>query len=120
MASHNGAATLPFVLEAYCALQAPDGDWLLRFVDDGSFDATADIVWSFRQRLPLAYTLMARSGKCEALNIAIEQTLAEDPSQLVVLADDDAAPDRHWLRILERCAAAQGGADIVEGQVRKG
>ena len=104
MASFNGADTLPRVLDAYCALQPPDGGWILRIVDDGSTDGTALLAERYRTRLPIQLLRLARCGKSAALNAAIEIALREDASSLYVFTDDDASPDPDWLCQLDACA----------------
>lgn len=120
MASFNGAGTLPGVLDAYCALLPPDGGWVLRIVDDGSTDGTAQLVASYRTRLPLQLLRLARGGKSAALNAALEIALREDPSDLFVFTDDDAIPDPAWLRHLEACAREHPGHAIFGGTIVPG
>lgn len=120
MATFNGAGTLPQVLEAFCALDAPDGGWRLRIVDDGSTDGTAQLVERYRRRLPLHFLSLPRGGKSAALNAAIEVALREDDSGLFVFTDDDATPDAGWLRALDSCARIHPGHAIFGGTIVPG
>lgn len=120
MATFNGAATLPQVLDACCALAPPDDGWVLRIVDDGSTDGTADLVESWRDRLPVRLMRRERGGKSAALNAAIEVALREDASHLFVFTDDDATPEPGWLRELEACASAHPEYALFGGAIVPG
>lgn len=120
IATRNGAATLPRVLDAYCRLHAPDGGWRLLVVDNGSTDASADIVAGYAPRLPLSCIYEARRGKNVALNTALAALLAQpagETGQLFVFSDDDAAPEPDWLLQLAACAAAHPGHDVFGGAI---
>ena len=109
MATYNGAATLPEVLQAYTALARPAGGWRLVIADNGSSDATAVVIAAFQGRLPLSTLHVARRGKNAALNAALELILRQsgDGQDLLVFTDDDAIPQMDWLRRLQQCAARQ-------------
>jgi glycosyltransferase involved in cell wall biosynthesis len=96
MATHNGADTLPVVLEAYTTLQSPEGDWKLVIVDNGSTDSTNEIIHAFTKRLPLTYAFEPRRGKNRALNTR----LASGSGDLIVFTDDDTIPQPDWLKLL--------------------
>jgi glycosyltransferase involved in cell wall biosynthesis/GT2 family glycosyltransferase len=107
MATFNGADTLPTVLDAYCRLQAPEGGWVLRIVDDGSTDCSAELIASYTERLPLQLLRKMRGGRSAALNLALECALCEDASHLYVFTEDDATPEPDWLLQLDACANAR-------------
>lgn len=117
MATCNGAATLPKVLDAYCALAAPHGGWNLLVIDDGSSDATPEVVMRYAARLPLRYLAQARSGKNAALNAGLALALAQTDVQLFVFTDDDATPEPDWLVRLAACADAQPDYAIFGGAI---
>jgi len=124
MATYDGAATLPRVLDAYCHLLAPDQPWRLLVVDNGSTDATAAIVAGYAQRLPLLLLSQPQRGKNHALNAALDHILpALQADDLLVLTDDDAMPAIDWLRQWEAVVAAQprhavfGGAIVADWAV---
>ncbi|MGV7206263.1 glycosyltransferase [Oxalobacteraceae bacterium A2-2] len=118
MASYNGAATLPHVLDAYCALQAPPGGWRLLLVDNGSTDDTAAIAASYADRLPLSCLAVPGRGKNLALNAGIVHLLAQGVAAgLLVFSDDDAIPEPGWLCAYARCAAAQPGYAVFGGAI---
>jgi L-malate glycosyltransferase len=93
MATHDGAKTLPAVLDAYCKLDRPEGGWKLVIVDNGSTDNTKEIIASFQSRLPLTCVFQPTLGKSVALNTG----LLSIEGDLVVMTDDDALPRPDWL-----------------------
>jgi GT2 family glycosyltransferase len=113
LATRNGARTLPRVLDAYCDLDMPVGDWKLVIVDNGSTDGTSAIVSSFSDRLPLEYLVEPRPGKNVALNTGL-QSVAGD---LVVLTDDDTVPQPDWLCVLREAADSHPDFDVIGGSV---
>jgi glycosyltransferase involved in cell wall biosynthesis len=113
IATHNGAQTLPRVLNAYCQLETHVDDWKLVIVDNGSSDATKQIIHSYLDRLPLTYLLEPTKGKNAALNAG----LASIEGDLVVLTDDDVLPRPDWLIELRRVANSQPSFSIFGGAV---
>jgi GT2 family glycosyltransferase len=93
MATYNGANTLPHVLNAYCALEPPDGGWKLVIVDNGSTDETKAVIARYEQRLPLTYCFEPKQGKNAALNTGLSAVSGD----LIVFTDDDALPCVRWL-----------------------
>ena len=119
MATYNGAGTLPQVLRAYMGLHPPRGGWRLVIADNGSSDATAQVIAAFRARLPLSYVHVARRGRSPALNGAVEHALrhAGDGSELFVFGDDDAMPAPDWLCRLQDCARSHPGYALFGGAI---
>ncbi|MFN8640989.1 MAG: glycosyltransferase family 2 protein [Candidatus Binatia bacterium] len=113
IASRDGAATLPRVLDAHTRLLAPAGGWKLVLVDNGSTDATAAIAASFADRLPLTVRREPRPGKNRALN----RGLGELEGDLAVFTDDDSLPAPDWLVQLRAAADAQSGYGIFGGGI---
>ncbi len=113
IATHNGARTLPKVLDAYCQLQSPAGSWKLVIVDNASTDATKGIIHSFLDRLPLTYLFESSQGKNAALNTG----LANVAGELVVLTDDDVLPRPDWLIEMRRAADSHPSFSIFGGTV---
>src|ERR1700682_3265176 len=111
--THNGAGTLPRVLDAYEALVAPVGGWQLVIVDNASTDDTPSVLRQFRERLPLELIRTERRGKNVALNLGIQHLRGE----LVVLTDDDIVPEADWLVTLSASANANGTYDLVGGTI---
>jgi glycosyltransferase involved in cell wall biosynthesis len=113
MATHNGARTLPLVLEAYVVLEPPEGGWSVVIVDNGSTDATKDIINAFARRLPLTYVYEPRPGKNQALNAALPAAIGD----LIVFTDDDAVPRPDWLRRLRATADTQTDFHMFGGRI---
>jgi GT2 family glycosyltransferase len=88
--THNGESTIGACLDALCHLDYPGFEVIV--VDDGSTDRTADIVGDFGVRL----IRTANRGLSSARNTGLEAATGE----IVAFTDDDASPDRHWLRYL--------------------
>jgi glycosyltransferase involved in cell wall biosynthesis len=114
MATHNGAATLPRVLERYTALQMPQGGWKLVIVDNASSDATPEIVARFSRLLPIRYVHEARRGK----NIALNAGLPQAEGELLVFTDDDAIPESDWLQRLFESAQRNPGFAMFGGSIK--
>jgi len=114
VATHNGAPTLPLTLEAFCALDIPDSGVEFIVVDNASTDDTAEILESYKKRLPLKILYEPTPGKTHALN----QGLAAVAGELVLFSDDDVIPDRNWLTAYMAAADAHADTDIFAGQVR--
>jgi len=113
MTTRNGQRTLPRVLEAYRELEPPDGGWKLVAVDNGSTDATGEILGSFHERLPLTRLFEPRRGQNRARNAG----LGAIEGDLIVFTDDDAIPKRDWLVQLRQAADAQPDYAIFGGTI---
>lgn len=113
IATYNGAKTLPEVLKAFCRLQTPAGGWKLVIVDNGSTDATKEIIHSFVDRLPLSYLFEPSRGKNAALNTG----LAHVEGDLVVLTDDDVLPRSDWLLEMRGAADSHPSFSLFGGTV---
>lgn len=110
----NGAATLPRMLDALEALEAPPGGWKLIVVDNASTDATAELLRARLGTLPLTLLSEPRRGK----NIGLNAGLGSLEGDLVVLTDDDVIPRPDWLVSICRLAAEQPDFDIFGGAIR--
>jgi L-malate glycosyltransferase len=113
IATHNGASTLPEVLEAYRRLVPPDGGWKLVVVDNASTDETASVIRSFADRLPLSHLFVTRPGQ----NLARNRGLSNVTGDLVAFMDDDAIPRPDWLSRMRSAADAQPEFGIFGGVV---
>jgi glycosyltransferase involved in cell wall biosynthesis len=119
MATRNGAATLPQVLDAYCRLTAPLDGWRLLIVDNGSTDGTGELLTSYADRLPLRCLHEPAAGKNRALNLAVEALLAEPDADdaLYIFTDDDATPSADWLLQWQVCARAHPADSVFGGAI---
>lgn len=88
--THNGSRTLRECLSGLTALDYPAKDLIV--VDDGSTDGAAEIAREFAVRLVSA----PHGGLSAARNLG----LAAATGEFVAYIDDDAWPDRDWLKYL--------------------
>lgn len=112
-ATHNGARTLPRVLDAYFHLTVPKGGWKLIVVDNASTDRSREIITSYQDRLPLTYLFEEKRGKNAALNTAIPHI----DGDLVVFTDDDVLPRPGWLVGMRAAADANPSYAIFGGVI---
>lgn len=113
-ASHNGATTLPLMLEAFCNLQIPDGGWKIIAVDNASTDNTSEILRKYSSKLPLEVIFCGERGKNRALNTGITNIEGD----LVILTDDDIVPNADWLIEFEKSARLHSEFDIFGGAIK--
>jgi glycosyltransferase involved in cell wall biosynthesis len=113
IASRNGGKTLPRVLESFCALQQPKGDWKLVIIDNNSSDHTKEVVFAFLNRLPLVYLFEPTLGK----NAALNRGLGEVEGDLAVFTDDDSIPHDDWLVRMRTMCDSNPGFAIFAGRV---
>jgi len=113
MATHNGAGTLPRVLDSYIQLDSPPCGWKLIVVDNASTDETPDILKSYVGKLPLKIIFTEKRGK----NIALNEGLKYVEGDLVVFTDDDVVPEQNWLVALWDAAGAHAEYDIFGGKI---
>ncbi len=105
--SYNGARTIGQCLESLLALEYPNFEVIV--VDDGSTDATAEVVRRFGVRL-------IRTPN-RGLSAARNTGLAAATGDVVAYIDDDAYADPHWLSyavsaLLSSRHAAVGGPNL--------
>jgi len=98
--THNGARTLPRMLEASSGLSAPGRPFRILAVNNGSSDDTGSILAERAARLPLVLLQCAEPGKAPAQ----AWVLPHLEGDLIAIADDDIIPETDWLRSLERAA----------------
>jgi glycosyltransferase involved in cell wall biosynthesis len=85
----------------------------LVIVDNGSTDATKEIIYSFMSCLPLTYAFEPLRGKNAALNLG----LASAEGDLIVFSDDDASPRSDWLIEMRRASDSHHSFSIFGGTV---
>src|SRR3954447_18669638 len=90
----DAAATIGAQLEALAA-QEYDGEWEVLVADNGSTDASGQVVREFAGRLPRLRILDAseRRGVSHARNLA----LSEARGAVLAMSDADDVVDRGWL-----------------------
>ncbi|MDQ3621638.1 MAG: glycosyltransferase [Verrucomicrobiota bacterium] len=106
--TYNGSRTLRDCLEGCAQLKYPDYEIIV--VNDGSTDATADVVRRFNVRL----INTPNGGLSRARNLGLQAATGE----IIAYVDDDGRPDEHWLRYLAHAFATTdhagiGGPNIV-------
>jgi GT2 family glycosyltransferase len=106
--TRNGAATLDDCLTGIGRLDYPDFETIV--VDDGSTDDTA----SLASRFPVELVSTPHRGLGAARNTG----LAAATGEIVAFVDDDAIPDRDWLRflvarLLEKDHVGVGGPNVA-------
>ena len=99
MATRNRADRLRATLGSLESVTPPSGGWELIVVDNGSTDATADVLADFtrRARLPLLILTETRPGKPVALNAGLARARAE----ILAFTDDDCIIPADWLTIMD-------------------
>ncbi len=112
-ATHNGAKTLPRMLDALCLIDWPSNAWEVIAVDNGSQDDTRAILDGYRSRLPLRVVDCPERGKNRALNRGLEHVTGE----LTILTDDDILPEPDWLRRMADGATAHPEFAIFGGRI---
>lgn len=120
--SRNRARSLAAACEAVLAQDYPVERWRLIIVDSASTDDTFEVATGLASRFPgrVSAYRETRPGHSRARNAGI----ASGTGEVVAFTDDDALPDRGWLRTLvstiarERADAAGGPVEaIVRGEV---
>jgi glycosyltransferase involved in cell wall biosynthesis len=95
-ATYNRAHTLQRVYESLSRQTFRDFEWLI--VDDGSTDATPELVKSWKPWFPVRYFQKPNAGKHSAINFGVREATGE----LLALLDSDDACVPHALETLER------------------
>ena len=108
---HNGADTLDECLIALDGLSYPDYEVIV--VDDGSTDATPEIV---RRHASVQLVQVSNGGLSAARNIGVSHATGE----IVAYIDADARAEREWLAYLVQpfmssAVAGAGGPNVVPG-----
>lgn len=114
MATHNGGKWIGRTLESLANMNATPFGWKLVVINNGSTDATAEIVGSFHDRLPLQLLHSPKPGKNAALNLALDHFEGE----LAVFTDDDVIVEPNWLLNLTQAAADEPEYAIFGGAIR--
>lgn len=111
--TRNGAKTLPRLFDALTRVESPDGGFKIVLADNGSTDATKQIVEHFQSSLPIRYIFEPNNGQNTARNKALEYR----EGHLVVFTDDDTIPESDWLVSLDRGAATHPDMTIFGGDI---
>jgi L-malate glycosyltransferase len=113
IATRNRASAIASTLESLCELRSPSGGWKLVVIDNGSTDATRQVISLFTAKLPMTEVYEDRLGKNRALNAGLKFLEGD----LAVFTDDDVVPDRDWLVRMRAAADAQQSFSIFGGAI---
>lgn len=113
IATRNGGALLPRVLDGYLALGDAGVSYKIIVVDNGSDDDTGAVLQSYSEKLPLAALHEPEPGKNRALNTG----LAALGADRVILSDDDAIPHAGFLGAWMKAFDAHPDADVFGGAI---
>ncbi|OWV80248.1 glycosyl transferase [Rhizobium sp. R634] len=111
--TYNGAKTLPTMLDALCASTLPKDEWKIVAVDNNSNDNTAEVLNSYKERLPLEVYFEPKQGKQYALTLGFRHLEGE----LVILTDDDIIPEPDWIEQFLALADQQPHFSIFGGLI---
>ena len=112
--TRNRAAQLNNVLESAAKLHVPHGlRWELVVVDNGSSDNTADVVASFRDRLPARVVREEAAGLSHARNCGV----VEAAGRYICWTDDDVLLDPQWLAAYAAAFARHPEAAVFGGEI---
>lgn len=113
----NGNARLLEMLDALLRVRLPDGTQI-HVVDNGSEDATLELLESYAARLPLLVYEHPVRGKNHCVNLVLDTVSGDlEPSELVVFTDDDILPAPEWLEEFEAAGKAHPDRDVFAGRI---
>lgn len=113
IATRSRAAVLERTLASLCELDARGLSWELVVVDNGSTDATPELLEAYRQRLPLVTLRQPEPGKNRSLNAA----LGHLRGATTLLTDDDVLLPRDWLQAWQRAVDRWPGDAVFGGRI---
>jgi hypothetical protein len=111
--SHNGARTLPRMLDGLCAMRSDGLPYKIVAVDSASTDETPRILKDYVGRLPLTCLSEPRRGK----NVALNRAIPEIEGDIVLMTDDDVIVDPHWMLRMKSVFDAHPEIDVVGGRI---
>jgi glycosyltransferase involved in cell wall biosynthesis len=114
IATRDRAELLKATLESLRRQESPGCPVEILIVDNGSIDATPDVVASAARlsRVPIVYLTESKPGKSHALNTAAGRARGD----IVVFTDDDVLPSPGWLSAYAR-SFSETGADYAVGRI---
>lgn len=112
--TRNRADELTATLDSLARQAAHGFVWEIVVIDNGSTDATSEVLKAAAPWLPLVSYRHEPAGKCRAQNVALERVRGA----LVVFTDDDVTCAPGWLDALWRAAQIWPDADLFGGAIR--
>lgn len=113
IASHNGAGTLPDVLDSLCQADKPADGFDVVIVDNASADDTEAVALSYSNLMSVRVVREKRAGK----NIALNTGLASLSSDLVVFTDDDVILPQNFLTKYKLIAENEPSHSLFGGHI---
>jgi glycosyltransferase involved in cell wall biosynthesis len=116
IATRNRAPRLGRTLESLAASIVPNGvRWDVVVVDNGSTDATADVVGHVAQTSGIEVLRLwePEAGVSRARNAGLRAARGE----VIAFTDDDVRVDRHWLGVVAREFASDPALAMMTGRV---
>ncbi len=110
--TRNRADSLRETLACLARAEVPELHSQVVVVDNGSTDATAEIVRNAPTRRPVRYLIEPHPGKCWALNRALSAAPLGD---IVAVLDDDMSPQRGWFAGVKAICDRWPGMDLFTG-----
>ncbi len=108
--TYNRAQALPLALDSLVRQTLSQSEFEVLVVDDGSSDATRDVVERYQNLLPITYHHIEHRGVSVARNVGIERSRGE----VIVFFDDDAVAIDEWL---DRIKTIMGVEQTITGRV---
>ena len=112
-ATHNGEQVLPRMLDGYVRQGNPGFEWKLVVVDNGSTDATTEILDSYRGKLRLHLINEPTPGKNRALNRGLDWIEGD----VIIVTDDDAIPEPGFLTMWREAFHGHSEFDVFGGSI---
>ena len=115
LCTHNHADRLERTLADLALLEMPTRPWEFIVIDNGSTDATAELLASTHWRLEHVVTRIVRENSL-GLSNARNRALREARGEYLLFMDDDETPDPFWLVAYER-AMSTYSPDALGGRI---
>ena len=115
----NESTVLPRLLESLKRLDYPETHLDLWVIDDGSTDATPEILQHYQAQIPHLNVFQRPEGSRGGKSGALNQTLPQTRGEVILVCDADALVPPDFLRSTLPLFAAPGSRPVGAVQVRK-
>lgn len=112
--TRDRAASLSRTLSSLAAAEPPGSRWELLVVDNGSRDATAEVIAGFADRLPIRRVWQPTPGLSNARNAGV----GASSGRHILWTDDDVVVHREWLSAYMSAFSAHPAAALFGGPTR--